>query len=171
MIFFAKVIENLRRRWHEPNGYADVLRVSLPLVASLASTTLMQFTDRLFLSHYSVEAIAAAVPAALANLVVLLTFMGIITYSNVFIAQFTGAGLRHRVGVTLWQAVYLSVASGILLQFAAAGGESLFALAGHDPEVQLQEVVYFSILTGGGIWALLSASLSCFLSGRGRTRI
>lgn len=171
MIFFAKVIENLRRRWHEPNGYADVLRVSLPLVASLASTTLMQFTDRLFLSHYSVEAIAAAVPAALANLVVLLTFMGIITYSNVFIAQFTGAGLRHRVGVTLWQAVYLSVASGILLQFAAAGGESLFALAGHDPEVQLQEVVYFSILTGGGIWALLSASLSCFFSGRGRTRI
>lgn len=164
-------MEKIRRRWHEPDGYADVLRVSLPLVASLASTTIMQFTDRLFLSHYSVEAIAAAVPGALANLVVLLTFMGIITYSNVFIAQFTGAGLRHRVGVTLWQAIYLSIISGIVLLFAAAGGEALFSLAGHDPEVQRQETIYFGILTGGGVWALLSASLSCFFSGLGQTRL
>lgn len=171
MIFFTKVIGNLRQRWHEPQGYADVLRVSLPLVASLASTTLMQFTDRLFLSHYSVEAIAAAVPAALANLVVLLSFMGIVTYANVFIAQFTGAGLKQRVGATLWQAVYLSLASGILLVFAAACGEALFSLAGHEPEVRRQEVVYYGILTSGGVWALLGASLSCFFSGRGQTRL
>ena len=171
MIFCTKVMEKLRLRWHEPNGYADVLRVSLPLAASLASTTLMQFTDRLFLSHYSVEAIAAAVPAASANLVALLAFMGIVAYSGVFIAQFTGAGLKRRVGATLWQAIYLSLASGAALQFAAAGGEALFELAGHDPEVRRQEVIYFRILTGGGVWALLSASLSCFFSGRGQTRL
>ena len=42
----------LAARWHAPQGYREVLRVGLPLIASMASTTVMQFTDRLFLSHY-----------------------------------------------------------------------------------------------------------------------
>ena len=41
----------LLQRWREPNGYKDVLAVSLPLVVSMGSITLMQFTDRLFLGH------------------------------------------------------------------------------------------------------------------------
>lgn len=164
-------MENLRRRWREQDGYAEVLKISLPLMASLASTTLMQFTDRLFLSHYSVEAIAAAVPAAFANLVLLLGLMGTIAYTNVFIAQFTGARLFGRIGSAVWQGVYLSLLGGILLYAVAGMGGEIFSLAGHEPAVREQEVVYFGILTRGGVWPLLSASMASFFSGLGRTRI
>ena len=40
--------------------YRRILHVSMPLVASLGATTVMEFTDRLFLAHYSLDAIAAA---------------------------------------------------------------------------------------------------------------
>ena len=36
--------------WKRKNGYRDVLAISLPLVASMGSITLMQFTDRIFLA-------------------------------------------------------------------------------------------------------------------------
>ena len=39
------------KRWSKPNGYRQVLAISLPLVASMGSITLMQFTDRMF-QHY-----------------------------------------------------------------------------------------------------------------------
>ena len=46
----------------ETASYRKVLSVSLPLVLSMAATTVMEFTDRIFLANYSVEAIAAALP-------------------------------------------------------------------------------------------------------------
>jgi len=55
------------KRWSQKNGYKDVLTISLPLVASMGSLTLMQFTDRMFLANYSADAIAAALPAGIAS--------------------------------------------------------------------------------------------------------
>ena len=46
--------------------YRQVLRVSLPLVISMSSTMIMEFTDRIFLANYSLNAIAAALPAGIA---------------------------------------------------------------------------------------------------------
>ena len=40
-----------------------MLRVSLPLVISMTTTVVMTFTDRVFLANYSIDAIAAALPA------------------------------------------------------------------------------------------------------------
>lgn len=85
------VTGNIAKRWNEPGGYKVVCKVGLPLVASMASSTIMQFTDRLFLSHYSLDAIAAAVPAGMPFLVILLSLMGVAEYAGVFIAQFVGA--------------------------------------------------------------------------------
>ena len=56
-------------RWSKQNGYRDVLAISLPLVASMGSITLMQFTDRIFLANYSVDAISAALPFTVVLLV------------------------------------------------------------------------------------------------------
>ena len=56
--------------------YRRILQVSIPLVASLGATTVMEFTDRLFLSHYSLDAIAAATPAGIMALLPLAIFIG-----------------------------------------------------------------------------------------------
>ncbi|MEG6550627.1 MATE family efflux transporter, partial [Desulfocurvibacter africanus] len=86
-----------RSRYYGVGGYREVLTVSLPLVISMASNTLMQFTDRMFLASYSVDAIAAAMPAGMAAFLGIAFFMGTGGYANVFVAQYVGAGRPQRV--------------------------------------------------------------------------
>ncbi len=170
MSFLSAVSGNLAKRWDEPSGYKVVLKVGLPLVASMASSTIMQFTDRLFLSHYSLDAIAAAVPAGMPFLVILLTLMGIAEYAGVFIAQFIGAQMPEKVGRVLWQSLHISFAGALVFITLSFFSEALFALAGHEPHIQAMEAEYFRIMCLGGGLPLITASLSCFFSGRGRTR-
>ena len=162
--------QSFRSRWHKKNGYREILNVGLPLAAGLFSTTLMMFTDRIFLSHYSVDAIAAAVPAALANNSILFGFVGIVSYATVFIAQYIGSEAEERVGPALWQGLWLALLSSLIMASLCLVAEPLFAFAGHDPHVQELEVIYFSILCLGSIMCLLTAALSCFFTGRGQTR-
>lgn len=164
------IIDTLRRRANEPQGYRDILRVGLPLVASMASSTVMQFTDRLFLSRYSVDAIAAAMPASIASMTIVMTLMGVCGYTSVLIAQYIGSKAPERVGSALWQGIWTALAGAVLLALTWPLAEPLFALAGHDAAIQPLEVTYFRVLTVGAGFALLSATLSGFFSGRGKTR-
>jgi MATE family multidrug resistance protein len=164
------MLSSLRNRWQAPGGYKDVLRVGLPLVVSLGSTTLMEFTDRVFLSHYSEDAIAASMPAAMANLTFLLFFIGVGSYANVFIAQYSGAAQRSRVGAALWQAIYFSIFGAVVLAAMAFFAEPIFRLAGHSESVFRQEVIYFRILSVGSGLALAASCIGCFFSGRGITK-
>ena len=43
----------------------------------MGSITVMQFTDRVFLANYSVDAIAAALPAGIASFTFISFFMGV----------------------------------------------------------------------------------------------
>ncbi len=160
----------IRARWKAPQGYRDVLRVALPLIAGMASSTLMQFTDRLFLSHYSVISIAAALPGAMGALVPQLALVGLCGYVSVFIAQYVGAKRSDRVGVVLWQGMWMALAGTAILAACCLLAEPLFAWAGHPAKVRAEEVIYFRILTlGSGFW-LIGAVVSGFYIGKGHTR-
>jgi MATE family multidrug resistance protein len=150
--------------------YRQVLRISLPLVASMSSTMIMEFTDRIFLANYSLNAIAAALPAGIAAFLFISFFLGTAQYLNVFVAQYTGSGRLQRVGAALWQGIYFSVLSAVVMfgLFFLAG--PLFKLGGHPPEVQVLEVTYFRILCLGSGVLIVATALSCFYSGRGKTR-
>jgi MATE family multidrug resistance protein len=156
-------------RWRGPGGYRELLAVGLPLVFSMISHTVMQFTDRVFLGNYSLDAIAASLPAGIAAFLFLSFFMGVAEYVGVFVAQYTGAGAPERVGPALWQGLYFCAGGAALLACLVPVAGPLFALGGHGAEVQALEVAYFRILTGGAGIALLGVCLSCFYSGRGLT--
>ena len=163
-------LESFRKRRDAPQGYTEILRVGFPLVASMASSTVMQFTDRLFLSHYSVDAIAAALPASIASLTLTLTLMGVCGYTSVLIAQYVGSGAPRRVGSALWQGIWISLIGAVLLCLTWWAAEPGFAFVGHDETVQKLEVTFFRVLTTGSGLALFSATLGGFFSGRGQTR-
>jgi len=151
-------------------GYREILSVSLPLVMSMAATTVMEFTDRIFLANYSIDAIAASMPAGIAAFLFLTFFTGIAGYLNVFVAQYTGAGAHRRVGVCIWQGLYFSLAAWIILALIAFFAKPLFILGGHPIEIQRLETVYFKTLCLGGGISVAGAALACFYSGRGHTR-
>ena len=76
--------------WRRRGGYAEVLRVSFPLILSTSAWTLQQFVDRMFLSWYSPAAIAASMPAGILNFTLISLFFGTVSYVTTFVAQLVG---------------------------------------------------------------------------------
>ena len=155
---------------HNTNSYRTVFSVSLPLVLSMAATTVMEFTDRVFLANYSIEAIAAALPGGITAYLFLTFFTGVTSYLNVFIAQYTGARSLSRIGACIWQGIYFSLLATVILIGLSFMADPLFRLVGHPPEVQRLESLYFRILCMGAGINVLGTGLACFFSGRGKTR-
>jgi multidrug resistance protein, MATE family len=157
--------------WRQHSRYREVADVCIPLVMGTAATTVMEFTDKVFLANYSLDAIAAAMPSGIAALLFLSLFGGVTAYLSVFIAQYKGAGASQRIGAALWQGLYFSMASGCLLalssQFLAG---PIFSLAGHPRPIQDLEAVYFKILCTGSVFPVSIHALSAFFTGRGETR-
>lgn len=158
------------KRWNAENGYRDALRIGLPLVVSMASTTIMMFTDRVFLGRYSLEALGAAFPASIIYFLFHSFFMGTIEYVSVFVAQYTGAGRAERVGAALWQGIYFCIPATVILVILGLFAADIFDLVGHDPAIRQLEVDYFKTMSLGGGIGLVGIALSCFYSGRGITK-
>ena len=55
----------MKPRWAGDGGYKNVLQIAGPLILSMGSWSLMHFIDRIFLTWYSPEALAAALPSGL----------------------------------------------------------------------------------------------------------
>lgn len=162
-------MQHLTKRWNSQGGYREVLVIAVPLILSTASWSVQHFVDRMFLSWYSAEAIAAAMPAGMVYFSVVSIFMGTAGYASTFVAQYYGARHFRRVGPALWQGVYVSLVGGLVLLCLIPFGESIFRWVGHDELVQHSEVVYFQIICIGGGPYIASYALSGFYSGRGKT--
>ena len=152
------------------NSYRDVWRVSIPLVITMSATVVMTFTDRVFLANYSIDAIAAALPAGITAFVFLAFFADTAGYNNVIIAQYTGAGALQRVGRAMWQGIYFSMIAWLIMVGLSLCSGPLFQLVGHATEVQRLEVIYFRVLCLGSGIHIIGMSLSSFYTGRGATR-
>lgn len=157
-------------RWKAENGYRQALVLGLPLVVSMVSSSVMTFTDRIFLGSYSLDALAASLPASIVAFLFLSFFFGVVEYVGVFVSQYTGATRHERVGAALWQGLWFCVPAGLFLASLWFAAGPLFDLAGHPPAVRELEVAYFRILTLGGGPFLVGICLSCFFSGRGMTK-
>ena len=151
--------------------YGEVSKVCLPLVLGMSVTTVMEFTDRVFLSRYSVEAISAASPAGITAFLFVAFFGGIAGYVGVFIAQYHGSGAHQRIGKVLWQGLYFSLFAGLICWLIARYATGpIFAFAGHEADVRRLEETYFSILCQGAFFHIAMHALSAFFTGRGLTR-
>lgn len=149
----------------------ELLEVSIPLVVSSGSLSLMHVVDRVYLTWWSTDALAASLPAGIFFWAAISLPMGIAVYTNTFVAQYDGAGRKDRVVASIWQGVGLATLAGVLLMGLLPVTDELFARMGHEPEVQRYEVEYFSVMLWGAGATILSAVLSSFFSGRGQTRV
>lgn len=157
------------RHWNRAGGYREVLGMAVPLILSTGSWTIQHFVDRMFLTWYSAEAIAAAMPAAMLNWTVIGLFVGTAGYVNTFVAQYYGAGQYARIGAVVWQGIYFSLLATPIMYLALLIGDGFFLWLGHAPALAAQEGRYFRILMLGAPAVVLSNALSGFFSGLGKT--
>ena len=162
-------MQYLKNRWNRDGGYREVLVVAVPLILSTATWSVQHFVDRMFLTWYSPQTIAAAMPAGMLNFTIISLFMGTAGYVSTFVAQYYGAKRYHRIGPAIWQGIYISLFGGLVLLCVIPLAEPAFRLIGHSSEIQKHEVIYFQILCLGGGTYIGSYALSGFFSGRGKT--
>ena len=154
-----------------PGSYRELLAVALPMVLSASTQSLMHVVDRVYLTWYSKDSVAAALPAGILFWSCLSLPFGIISYLNAFVAQYDGARKPDRVSASVWQGIYFATFCGFLLLLPALWSDHFFRLVGHSDTIWPLEATYFRWLCTGGIVALLPAALSCFFSGRGQTMV
>ena len=157
------------RFFTRPGGHLEVLQIALPLVLSTSALTVQMFIDRVFLMWYGSETMSAAMYGGILYFTIFSLFLGTATYVNTFVAQYDGAGQHKRIGASLWQGIYFSVAAGLLILAIFPLAETIMNWVGHDPIVRQHEVVYFRILCFGAMPGLIASTLSCFYTGRGKT--
>ncbi len=162
-------INKTKERWHTEAGYHEVLRVAFPLVLSTGAWAVQHFFDRMFLTWYSADALAAAMPAGILNFTIMALFLGTSGYVNTFVAQYFGAGQNNRIGPVLWQGVYIALFAAVVHLALIPLAKPFFQFVGHDPKVMRLEIIYFQILCLGAGPVVGGAALASFYSGRGKT--
>lgn len=143
--------------------------LALPLIVSTASWTVMNFADRMFLLWHSTAEMAAALPAGMLYFAAICFPLGIAVYVNTFVAQYKGAGQPERIGLVVWQGVWIGLIAAPFYLLTIPLAPLVFSFAQHTPEVAQAETVYYQILMYGAGGAIVAGALSSFFTGRGST--
>ncbi len=157
--------------WNRPCGAREVLVLALPLVISMASWTVMNFADRMFLLWHSPQEMAAALPAGALYFSIFCFPLGLASYANTFVSQYYGAKRNERIGLAVWQAVCVGIVFTPIMIATIPIARQIFFWAGHQAEIMQNEITYYQIVTVGGGGGVIAAALSSFYTGQGRTRV
>jgi len=125
----------------------------------------------MFLLWHSNTAMAAALPAGLLHFTILCLPFGIVTYLSTFVAQYHGAERPHRIGLVLWQGIWVSLAACPLVLLTNPAAPWVFDWLGHEPDVASAEAAYYQALAFGAGGTLISTAFSAFFIGLGRTAV
>ena len=152
-------------------GWRELMQVAWPLVINSATFAVLNFCDRLFLSHYGEAEFRASLPAGILFFTLVCGFMALAGFTNTFVAQFWGAGDRAGCARATAQGILFSLISFPLIMLLTPAGLMLLRLGGHGADVLALEEEYFRILMWCGGGMTLSSALSSFFSGRGLTLV
>ena len=119
----------------QPDGEKSPLRelftVAGPAIVTMLSPAAMQFVDALLVAQLGPTAIAAQGNGGMLAFVVMATLMGFLSVINTFAAQNFGAKRFDRCGRYGWTAVWLALASAILVLPFLGFVDDFFRLLGH----------------------------------------
>ncbi len=146
----------------------ELWSISMPLMISMLASLFMIFTDRIFLARYSLASLNAAVTAGTLAWALMVGVGMLTAMSEIFVAQYNGAKQYQRLGVPVWQMIWVSLFSLIFFIPLGIWGSPLFFqnnLYG-DLEVEMFRWLMFF----GPSYALMT-TLSGFFIGRGKTKM
>lgn len=151
-----------------PGSVKELGSIAWPLVLSFLSMSLMNFFNRLFLSHYSVEALEASVSAMNLAFLFQVPCMRITSTAQIFVARFAGSQEFKKMGSVVWQMIWFSVVTLLLTLPLGLGTGKIFF---QGTVVEKIGMPYFSCLMLGNFLFPLAAALGAYFAGLGRTKI
>ena len=123
-----------------------------------------------FLLWYSADAVAAALPAAALSFAVLCFPLGLASYVNAFVSQYYGAQRYDRIGLVVWQGVWVGLITIPAALATIPIAAMMFAGVGHPEQVAAYEVEFYSRISWGSGAMVVAEALSTFFTGRGGVR-
>lgn len=149
-------------------SYRELFAIAFPLILTTSSLSLMHLVDRMFLSWYSADDLAACASSGALAFLFISVFSGTAGYVSTFIAQYDGAGHPKKIGAVFWQGIHFSALATVILMLLSFAAPA-FRWLNHEPGMLRGEIIYFRVLLLGAGGEVFSAALSAFYNGRGKT--
>jgi MATE family multidrug resistance protein len=153
----------------------EMLVLAAPVVATMASFTLMQFVDKLMVSRISPDPIwiTAQSNGGLMVWVPVSCIMGVLTMINTYVSQHLGAGTPQRAPAYAWNGLWIAVAAWTLLIPFGFLLPTIFGWAGHadppsDPRLIGLESQYGRVLVFGCVLTMATRGIAQFFYGMHR---
>ena len=151
--------------------YIEILKLVWPLALGMINNAVLQFTDRMFLAHDSVEALEAVLPASALAWIFMSFFQSVVGYSNVFVARYYGAGETDKCRTCYHAAMCIAVVSGLLMLPLWPFGDWLLTLFSPSEAVGTLQRQYYDVVILGGFAIYGQMAAASYFTGQGRTRL
>jgi MATE family multidrug resistance protein len=106
----------------------------------------------------------------MASWLLISAFNGAAGYTSTLVAHYNGANREDRIASTVWQGMYFSLITGGLVMLVVPFSRAIFAMAGHEQAIQIDEARYFAILCLGAPASIIGSALNGFFTGREDTK-
>ena len=137
----------------------------------MINNALMQFVDRVFLTHESIESLEAALPSSMLFYIFICFFQSTVAYSGTFVAQYHGAGDKSGAARSYRAGTLLAVAFSFTALLFLKAGAWIFPLFSDSASVVSRANVYYMILTAGSFATLGHMAASAYWTAIGKTRL
>ncbi len=150
---------------------AELLAIAGPTVATMASYTLMTFTDKWLVSRLGPVFVGAQGNGGLAAWAPQAMMYGTLQIINTYVSQNMGAGRRDRAAAYVWNGIWLAIIYSLLLQPYALLLPKIFALAEVDARQSILAAQYGRVLIYGCGLNMATRALSQFFYGTHQARV
>ncbi len=151
--------------------FRGFLLLTLPLAAGAGVNWAMHFTNRLFLSWYSPDALAAALPAGMLVYLLQAFFTVSVGYVGAFAAQHVGADEPERAGAMAWPMLWLALMAGAVGFLLIPCRHGLMSIYGAEAGVTADMEILGAWYLSETLPAVVLAGLCGWFGGLGRTRL
>ena len=151
---------------YQKGSMKEMLYIFVPLMLGNLSSSLMTFSDRIFVSRLGLEHLQGLNNAGIICFTVVFSLSGIAGTAAIFVGRFNGEGNLHKVCAPVWQMIYFALMCSLLtLPTGIFGAEYFLA-----NEVMATGQGYFKWAMSGAFLPVLISAISTFFGGTGDTK-